>query len=234
MVDTTYPQLIERAEAAELVELVGTDGVIALSGELVVQSAFAVPKNEVEGRWISCNEFVNAVVDPRKMLKMRLPYMPQLRGVTTQRGKRLVLSKRDARHYFHALQNGPKWRRFLSLPAVRQNGLKRIPVARAWPMGFRNSAIIAQRVTDVAAAAAGLPEERRVLLGGAVPLEPPLWATCLDDFVALHYDDGMHEGGAWAPSFEAAWDGLGVATNVSKTLNGARAPGNAGVPGRLQ
>ena len=51
MVDTTYPQLIERAEAAELVELVGTDGVIALNGEPVVQSAFAVPNNEVEDRW---------------------------------------------------------------------------------------------------------------------------------------------------------------------------------------
>eukprot|EP00972_Heterocapsa_arctica_P007823 1140476-Heterocapsa_arctica.AAC.1 len=65
-----------------------------------------------------------------------MPHIPQMRTLTVPRGRRLLVSKRDARHYFHVLRNGPKWRQWLALPPMMQRGLKKYPVQRAWPMVF--------------------------------------------------------------------------------------------------
>eukprot|EP00972_Heterocapsa_arctica_P059175 8726231-Heterocapsa_arctica.AAC.1 len=62
-----------------------------------------------------------------------------------------------------------------------QRGLKKYPVQRAWPMGFRASAVIAQSVTECTAAKAGLPADRRCTPGVEAVEEPPLWGAVIDD-----------------------------------------------------
>ena len=108
----------------------------------------------------------------------------------------------------------------MAQPGVRKHGLKRFPLLRAWPMGFRNSAIIAQRVTDAAAHAADLPVDNRFTPAQAVPFEPLLWGTCLDDFVALHYEDDP-SGVDWADRLDSAWADFGVTSHPDKKLNAA-------------
>jgi hypothetical protein len=108
----------------------------------------------------------------------------------------------------------------MAQPAVRKNGLKRYPLLRSWPMGFRTSAITAQRITDATAHAVDLPTEARFVPSGVTPLEPPLWATCLDDFVALHYQDDPC-GPEWARRLELGWNDIGVLSHPKKALNAA-------------
>ena len=209
---------MDKAVAANLMELGDAEDVAQVAGGIAEQSAFAVPKDKLEDRWISCMEVTNSLVDPKRMQRIHLPYMPQLATLSTRLGRRLVLSKRDARHYFHVLRNGKRWRPYMCQPAVRKHHVKKYPLLRAWPMGFRNSAIIAHRVTDAAAHAADLPTECRFTPAQATPLEPPLWATCIDDFVALHYDDDP-VGVDWAQRLEDAWAEINVTSHPGKKLD---------------
>ena len=99
--DRTYAALVDKAVGAGLIELGDPDDVVRVGGEVAEQSAFAVSKGDHEDRWISSMVVTNALVDRNHLRCIHLPYMPQLATVTTQRGRKLLLSKRDPLHYFH-------------------------------------------------------------------------------------------------------------------------------------
>jgi len=218
--DRTYAALVDKAVDVNLMELGTADDVVRVGGEIAEQSGFAVPKDDLEDRWICCMEVTNKLVDPARLQRIHLPYMPQLATVSTVRGRRLVLTKRDARHYFHALASGKKWYKFMAQPAMRKGGIKKYPLLRAWPMGFRNSAIIDHRVTDVVVSRADLPLDCRFNSCDSTPLAPPLWTICLDDFVALHYQDD-DAGVDWGHRVDAEWKSIGVSSHPKKTLDDA-------------
>ena len=99
--------------------------------------AFAVPKNQDKSRWIAPNETLNMLVDDSKLVKVEMPFLPQLRAMIVPKGARLLVSKRDARRYFHLLKSGSRWRKYLAFTPIRKTGLKLWPCWRSWPMGFR-------------------------------------------------------------------------------------------------
>eukprot|EP00974_Lingulodinium_polyedra_P000330 31664-Lingulodinium_polyedra.AAC.1 len=110
-----------------------------------------------------------------------MPYLPMLGTLTVGKHQRLWVSKRDARHYFHVLKVGKPWRRLLRAPGLLRGGRLRYPRARAWPMGYKASAVIAQSVTECCAERAGLPAGSRCLPGRPTPLRPPVWGAIIDD-----------------------------------------------------
>eukprot|EP00971_Amphidinium_carterae_P325225 6455402-Amphidinium_carterae.1 len=99
--------------------------------------------------------------------------------MTVPRSKRLQVSKRDARRYFHVLRVGEKWKRFLAQPRLRVGS--RRALHRAWPMGFAGSVSFAQGITNASAARAQLPSSRRCVPGQRMPLEPPVRGAIIDD-----------------------------------------------------
>ena len=65
----------------------------------------------------------------------------------------LLVSKRDARHYFHRLRIGRRWHRWLCGPPVRVQlpgggSRERYPASRAAPVGFGPSAGWMQGLTE--------------------------------------------------------------------------------------
>eukprot|EP00974_Lingulodinium_polyedra_P079192 7670870-Lingulodinium_polyedra.AAC.1 len=82
-----------------------------IQGQPLVTGAFAVPKEPEEDRMITAANPLNALCDPDKVPRPRFAYIPRLRTVRVRhRHVRLTVSKRDARHYFHALAPGRAWR----------------------------------------------------------------------------------------------------------------------------
>ena len=79
----------------------------------------------------------------------------------------LLVSKGHARHYFHRLRIGRRWRWWLCRPpfswrlSASSSG-QRFPASCSAPMGFGPSACWAQALTDVVTADAGLPFQQRV------------------------------------------------------------------------
>ena len=218
----TYPKLIEKAEAAGLVELVAGSELPQLDDKPVYGGAFAVPKDEKEDRMISPNEIVNSLVDENKLVKIQMPYLPQMRILTVPRRRKLLVAKRDARHYFHVLRAGAKWHRWLALPPVRRKDKLLFPLQRAWPMGFKGSAAFAQLVTEKAAKCAGLPARFRCLPSVAMTSVPPCWGAVIDDIWVLHtdgHDDDNLAARGWAPSVEAQWAELGVTAHPDKKVD---------------
>ena len=105
----TYPDLVDKAVAAGLQELVDLEDVPEVHGAPLWNGGFSVPKNEMEDRWISPLEWTNDLVDDRLVPKVEFPYLPQLRPLTLKKGQRARVSKRDARRYFHGLSGGTGW-----------------------------------------------------------------------------------------------------------------------------
>ena len=83
-----------------------------------MDGAFAVLKDDIEVRRYNPNEMMSSLVEERKLIKIQMPYLPQVRSMTVSRLRRSLVAKRDARHYFHSLRTGKKRRRWLALPSV--------------------------------------------------------------------------------------------------------------------
>jgi hypothetical protein len=116
--DSTYPLLVDNAVAAGLQELADEESLVHHQGKAMFGGGFAVAKNEIEDRWIAPLEFSNDIVDDSKLPIMQVPYLPQLAAILVTKPSRILVSKRDARHYFHMLRNGTRWRRYLGMPPV--------------------------------------------------------------------------------------------------------------------
>ena len=217
-----YPSLIDSAVGVGLEELMDAEQLAEVGGAPLVGGGFAVPKKGTETRWIKPSKVLNRLVDPRKLVAPRMPHLPQLGSVTTRAGTRLRVSKRDARHYFHVLRMGEKWKAFTAGPPVIKHGLKKFPVGRSFSMGFRGSAVMAQAVTDVVAARAQLPAEARIGPGYRAPSGMPVWGTIMDDFWMIGTDentDEMLDAWAWPDRVEDQWEAVGVEPNAAKDVN---------------
>lgn len=72
----------------------------------MLSGAFAVAKDATEDRCISAMVPLNEMCDRTKLWAPKFAMMPRLRGVKVDPKRRLRLSKKDARHYFHTLGIG--------------------------------------------------------------------------------------------------------------------------------
>ena len=186
--DRSYDQLIDDAASTGAVLLYDVQRLPRIAGAPLRGGGFAVPKDDLEDRWISPLEETNALVDPAALPPVVYPYLPQLGSLLIKPGQRPVVSKRDARNYYPTLKSGEEWWQWFPNPPLRRDGGRHVPVHTTWPMGFRGSFVIAQSVTDVACEAADLPQDRRCLPGISCPLELPVWGSILDDVWAI-YDE---------------------------------------------
>ena len=184
--------------------------------------AFAVDKDGAEDRWISPLEFANDCVDDSRLPPLVAPYVPQLAAVSLRPGCRLRISKRDARHYFHVLRRGRRWKQWMAMPPIRNKfgGSRQWVFHRAWPMGFKASAAIAQGVTEAAAQAAHLPFDRQLRPSRACPTHPPLWGIIMDDAFALIENEGEELlAREWMPALEDAWGEMKVKSHPKKRVD---------------
>jgi hypothetical protein len=228
-VASSYPQLVKRNVQAGLHRYKKRSQVAKHRGNLVLAVAFAVAKDDKEDRVIT-DPSVNQLLDPSKLPRPRFAYIPSLRCVTVPSRGAVVVTKRDARHYFHRLQIGKKWHRWLCGPSVqvasRGGELRELyPASRAAPMGFGPSAGWAQALTDLVAKDANLPPEQRLHPDGVVPETLPVWGSIVDDIWALDHvddeDDCNPTGPKWLDAAEQAWVQRGVQPNVKKSVNAA-------------
>ena len=155
LLDRTHTEYVHRNVAAGLQDLVEREHVATHRGVPIVASAFAVEKDALEDRAISAALGINALLDESKMVRPRFGHLPRLRTVRARPGLVIRATKRDARHYYHVLAPGPRWRKYLAHPPVRSAGRMLWPRHRSAPMGFAPSAGWAQRVTDRPAQRAG-------------------------------------------------------------------------------
>ena len=133
-IDQTYPELVEKAVASGLQEW-GEATEAVHSGDRPQHSgAFAVAKDDKEDRWISPLEFANDCVDDARLPPLVAPYIPQLATTTLRPRCKLRVSKRDARHYFHVLRRGRKWRKWMAMPPVRKAQSRRPTGASGLPL----------------------------------------------------------------------------------------------------
>ena len=230
--DATYPLLVDEGVRVGMLELAPEEQLEHLGGLPISGGAFAVPKDEKEDRWISPNETVNMLVDDKKMIKVEMPYLPQLRGVTEPRGNGCAPRGATPGTTFTccvlASVGGASWR---SPPRARRARSSTYPVQCGWPMGFRGSAVIAQAVTESSAKRGRLPEARRCVPHQPCPLAPPLWGTIIDDLWVLHTDEPTEENEAaqmWAQSVEDEWARIGVESHPNKRVDAEEGHGGAG------
>ena len=221
---SSYDQLVRRNVRAGLHTLKKLKQVAKHRGQLCLAGAFAVPKDEVEDRVIT-DPSVNQLLDPEKLPRPRFAYIPKLRVTYVPRSGRLLISKRDARHYFHSLKIGRKWQRWLCGPPIGSGSALRFPASRTAPMGFGPSAGWAQGLTDVTTLAAGMPEDRRLHPDRLAPLDMPIWGSICDDIWAVDHvqTEAVRtelNGTCWLSRAEAAWVERGVCPNQKKTVDG--------------
>lgn len=224
-VDGTYPGLCERAVASGPQEW-GPDTFAVRHGDVPQHSgAFAVPKDETEDRVTYPLEFANDCCIDANVPALVAPYFPQIAAVTKTPGSRVKLSKRDARHYFHCFRFSSAWRRWLAVPPARRLGelRPRWLYHRAWPMGFKPSAAVAQPCTEAAAARAKLLWGRQLRPGTPTPREMPLWGLIVDDAIVISEDPPAVSADppveAWLPELERHWEEAGVAVHPGKRVD---------------
>jgi hypothetical protein len=76
--DRTYDQLIDGAVASGAVLLYDINRLPRVGADPVRGGGFAVPKDDLEDRWISPLEETNTLVDPAVLPPVQYPYLPQL------------------------------------------------------------------------------------------------------------------------------------------------------------
>ena len=221
----SYPALVVRNVKAGLHILKKPSQVARHRGRLCLAGAFAVPKDADEDRVIT-DPSVNQLVDPDELPRPKFAYIPKLRVTYAPRGGVLVVSKRDARHYFHSLKIGRKWHRWLCGPPIFMSGGKlRFPACCTAPMGFGPSAGWAQALTDVTTSAADMPRERRLHPDECAPGDFPLWGSIYDDIWAIDHAQGDDQrdlhGPGWLSRAEQAWVDRGVHPNTKKSIDAA-------------
>eukprot|EP00435_Cladocopium_sp_Y103_P061330 s896_g23.t1 len=224
---SSYPELVRKNVKAGLHKLKHPHQVARHRGKPVLAGAFAVVKDGVEDRVITDPQ-VNQLLDPDALPRPRFAFIPSLRGVTVPKDGTVVVSKRDARHYFHRLRIGRRWGRWLCGPPIhlpsRSGGARKMfPACQSTPMGFGPSAGWAQGLTDVVALDAQLPQDRRLHPDHVVPGELPIWGSIIDDIWALdHQITGESDivGPQWLQRAEDCWCLRGVEPNAKKSVNG--------------
>eukprot|EP00435_Cladocopium_sp_Y103_P020181 s49_g4.t3 len=222
----SYPELVKRNVKAGLHKYKKLSQVAKHGGVLCLAGAFAVPKDDVEDRVIT-DPSVNQLIDPKALPRPKFAYIPSLRSVTVPKSGLVVVSKRDARHYFHRLQIGKKWQKWLCGPPItvlgRCGGPRTVyPSSRATPMGFGPSAGWAQALTDLIARDANLPPEKRLYPDAVAPECLPVWGSIIDDVWALDHvdDDGqLPVGPIWLDRASDAWVKRGVQPHEKKSVN---------------
>ena len=224
----SYPELVKRNVKAGLHCWKKPSQVAKHRGVLCLAGAFAVRKDAYEDRVIT-DPSVNQLIDPERLPRPRFAYIPKLRAVTVPASGIVMVSKGDARHYFHRLKIGKLWRRWLCGPAIEvacpDGGLKRLfPASCSAPMGFGPSAGWAQGLTDTVTSRAGLPQEHRLHPDLVVPDSLPLWGSIVDDVWAIEHAESQMEAGtgaAWMDATEASWVRHGVEPNAKKSVDSA-------------
>lgn len=224
----SYPELVKRNVQAGLHRYKKPSQVAKHGGVRCLAGAFAVPKDDSEDRVIT-DPSVNQLLDPDALPRPKFAYIPSLRSVTVPRGGLVLVSKRDARHYFHRLQIGRKWQRWLCGPPIslhgRCGGLRVVyPSCRATPMGFGPSAGWAQALTDLVAQDASLPPEKRLYPDSVAPETLPIWGSIIDDIWALDHVNGDGDvpvGPTWLDEASRAWTTRGVQPHDKKSVNAA-------------
>ena len=223
---SSYPELVKRNVKAGLHCLKKSQQVAKHRGIKCLAGAFAVRKDDREDRVIT-DPSVNQLIDPEKLPRPRFAYIPKMRCVTVPSDGVLMVSKRDARHYFHRLQIGKRWHRWLCGPPAsvvvgRGRSRQMFPASRAAPMGFGPSAGWAQGLTDVVARDAELPELRRLHPDEVSPESMPLWGSIVDDIWAVEHGSSQLDAGvgaAWMDAAESAWIARGVEPNAKKSVD---------------
>jgi hypothetical protein len=186
-----------------------------------------VIKDDAEDRPIAPLERLNALVDPNKIPGVEYGFIPQLGTLTIDkhqgaRPPRILVSKRDARHYYPSLLAGALWPPWFAGPPIYNDGKKLWPCHRTWPQGFRGSCGIAQAVTEVATTRAALPVDKRLLPSALPPLRLPCWGSILDDVWALYTDENdpvQIEASHWLERVDDEWVRMGVKTHPKKVID---------------
>ena len=225
---SSYPELVRRNVKAGLHCFKKPHEVARHRGVRCLAGAFAVRKDEHEDRVIT-DPSVNQLLDPTKLPRPKFAYIPKLRSILVPSSGVLVISKRDARHYFHRLRVGQRWRRWLCGPPISWKlssggSGQRFPASCSAPMGFGPSAGWAQALTDVVTTDAGLPVQQRVHPDTVVPSTMPIWGSIVDDIWAIEHvpsqlDAGV--GASWMDAAESSWVSHGVEPNVKKSIDSA-------------
>ena len=218
----SYPNLVRKNVKAGLHQLKKPSQVAKHRGKLCITGAFAVPKDDKEDRVIT-DPAVNQLIDPLKLPRPRFAYIPKLRVTLVPKTGKILISKRDARHYFHSLKIGRKWHKWLcGPPIILDGGSLRYPASCTAPMGFGPSAGWAQAVTDLATQEANMPHDKRLHPDYHAPAELPIWGSICDDIWAVEFAGGSNDdavGPRWLGSAEQAWKSIGVKPNEKKSVN---------------
>eukprot|EP00972_Heterocapsa_arctica_P105487 15543521-Heterocapsa_arctica.AAC.1 len=117
--------MISRAVKSGYQELHPVEDLHVVEGRRVEGGGFAVIKDDTEDRPIAPLERLNASVDPEKIPRVEYGFIPQLATVTVNKTRgprptRVLVSERDARHYYPSLLAGsllPPW--FAGPPVFR-------------------------------------------------------------------------------------------------------------------
>ena len=135
--DKTYKDLLRAGARCGLYRLATDRHVAKHRGKTLYNGAFAVKKDHDEDRLIWAGVPTNSLLDGSRLPRPRFAYPPKLRVVKAPVGKRIVVWRRDARHYFHHLAIGGKWQKYLAGPPAEMSGRLVYPLCRTTPHGFR-------------------------------------------------------------------------------------------------
>lgn len=140
----SYPDYVRRNVKAGLQTLLPRKSIYKVKGRPLYSGAFAVPKNADEDRAISALCPLNALVNPAKLWKPRFAIMPMMRTLRITPGKSLRIYKKDARHFFHFLRIGHRWKKYMAHPPIESNcTLSRdVPIARRSPHGLHSGGFL--------------------------------------------------------------------------------------------
>ncbi|CAL1171994.1 unnamed protein product [Cladocopium goreaui] len=222
----TYPAYVKRNVKAGLQTLLPRKSIYKIKGRPLYSGAFAVPKNSDEDRAISALCPLNALVNPAKLWKPRFAIMPMMRALQIAPGKRLRIYKKDARHFFHFLRVGRRWRKYMAHPPLKATAEypEMFPAHAGVPMGFTAAASWAQAYNEAKAVSVSLPSHSRLVDSQPPPSVFPIWGSILDDIWAIEEcdstDDPPGVAHRWMQDMAHAWKEDGVVEHEKKAVTG--------------
>ena len=235
---STYPDYVKRNVRAGLQRLRARHRIFKHRGVPAINGTFAVAKNSAEDRAISALCPTNDLIDASKLWRPKFARVSVFRTLVVRPGMRLRLYKRDARHYYHMLRVGRRWRKLLAHPPVPATSSfeKRYPVHIACPMGFTGSAAWAQGLNEALSLRGGLPQGRRMVDGTVPPGRPPVWGSILDDIWAVDEvpgadaEDAPHvDAAVWVEEISKQWTRVGT-TRTCRSASTASSTARSRVP----
>ena len=222
----TYPEYVKRNVKAGLQTLMPRKSIYKFKGRPLYSGAFAVPKNSEEDRAISALCPLNALVNPAKLWKPRFAIMPMMRTLQISPGKSLRIYKKDARHFFHFLRIGRRWRKYMAHPPLKATPQfsEMFPTHAGVPMGFTAAASWAQAYNEAKAVSVSLPPDSRLIDSQPPPPTFPIWGSILDDIWAIDecdtIDDPPGIASKWMQDMADGWKEDGVVEHEKKAVNG--------------